>query len=218
MRDVTQGGTRAERKRHTRALIVRAARGFVADGGFASMALREVARAAGIVPTAFYRHFESLDDLAVEVTSEAVEQFRGVIAALEAEVTAPPWEVWPPVLADAGAEDPEMWAVFVRALVEGEHPAGRAAYEAGTEARRRLAIVLSRHPYFDDRSTGDVDVLADIVVAEVVRTLFAAGTAANAVAAGAPRSHGSHGSSGSVREARQRCAERLRLVCGGPAE
>src|SRR5699024_5276194 len=115
-------------KRHTRTLIIDSARGFVADRGFSALALREIARAAGIVPTAFYRHFESLDDLAAELTVTAADAFRRVITALEDLGSAPPWEAWPPVLAEAGERDGQTWVVFVRALVEGERPAGRAAF------------------------------------------------------------------------------------------
>ena len=64
--DVTAPRSRAEQKRHTRALIVDAGRRAVASRGFSSLAVRELAREAGIVPTAFYRHFESVDDLAAE--------------------------------------------------------------------------------------------------------------------------------------------------------
>ncbi|MEH6380718.1 MAG: TetR family transcriptional regulator, partial [Dietzia cercidiphylli] len=56
-------GTRAEQKRHTRALIVAAGRHAVATRGFSGLVDRELSREAGIVPTAFYRHFESVDAL-----------------------------------------------------------------------------------------------------------------------------------------------------------
>ena len=42
----------------------------IADRSLASISLREVAREAGIVPTAFYRHYESMDALGVELVDE----------------------------------------------------------------------------------------------------------------------------------------------------
>lgn len=58
-------GPRAEQKQRTRAHLMDAALRLVDSGrGYSSLSLREVAREAGIVPAAFYRHFSDLDDLA----------------------------------------------------------------------------------------------------------------------------------------------------------
>ena len=37
---------------------------------FSSLSIREVAKRAGVVPTAFYRHFKDLDDLALNLVDE----------------------------------------------------------------------------------------------------------------------------------------------------
>ncbi|TAM09619.1 MAG: HTH-type transcriptional repressor FabR [Nevskiaceae bacterium] len=51
-------------RRKTYDALLDAALGLTAQGrGFASLSLREVTRTAGVVPTAFYRHFESMDEL-----------------------------------------------------------------------------------------------------------------------------------------------------------
>lgn len=42
------------------------------------MSLRDVARAAGIVPTAFYRHFDSLDDLGIALVEDGMRIARGI--------------------------------------------------------------------------------------------------------------------------------------------
>ncbi len=69
---------RIERKLLTRQTLMHAALDLLDEGrSFASLSLREVTRAAGIVPTAFYRHFESMDDLGlalVESTSDTLRQ------------------------------------------------------------------------------------------------------------------------------------------------
>ena len=45
----------------------------VAEGQhFSSLSLREVAKRAGVVPNAFYRHFKSLDELGLDALSLAV--------------------------------------------------------------------------------------------------------------------------------------------------
>ena len=48
----------------------------MADRSFASLSLREVAKAAGIVPTAFYRHFASMEDLGVTVVEDSMRVLR----------------------------------------------------------------------------------------------------------------------------------------------
>ena len=57
--------SRAAKKERTRQALLDTAMDLSADRGFAGISLREVAREAGIVPTAFYRHFASLEDVGV---------------------------------------------------------------------------------------------------------------------------------------------------------
>lgn len=40
------------------------------DRHFASLGIREVTREAGVVPTSFYRHFRSMDDLGLQLVDE----------------------------------------------------------------------------------------------------------------------------------------------------
>jgi TetR/AcrR family transcriptional regulator, fatty acid biosynthesis regulator len=57
-------GTRVERKERTRQRLVDAALALIGQGrSFTSLSLREIAREAGVVPAAFYRHFRDLDEL-----------------------------------------------------------------------------------------------------------------------------------------------------------
>ena len=56
--------TRGERKLITRSHLLAAALQLMGEGrGFASLSLREITRAAGVVPATFYRHFPNLDEL-----------------------------------------------------------------------------------------------------------------------------------------------------------
>ncbi|MGB0211857.1 TetR family transcriptional regulator [Algiphilus sp.] len=60
-----------EQRTPTRERLMQAALELVADGrGFGSLGLREVARAAGVVPTAFYRHFRDMEDLGLALVEE----------------------------------------------------------------------------------------------------------------------------------------------------
>lgn len=64
----TSRSTRGELKERTRLRLIEAALALIAQGrGFTSLSLREIAREAGVVPTAFYRHFRDLDELGLAV-------------------------------------------------------------------------------------------------------------------------------------------------------
>lgn len=61
----------------TRQALMDAARALLDSGrAFSSLSLREVARAAGIVPTGFYRHFKDMDALGLALVAEVGETFR----------------------------------------------------------------------------------------------------------------------------------------------
>ncbi len=63
---------RQEQKLQTRQRIVDAAFSLLdEDKSLSAMSLREVARAAGIAPTSFYRHFTDINDLGLTLVDEA---------------------------------------------------------------------------------------------------------------------------------------------------
>jgi TetR/AcrR family transcriptional regulator, fatty acid biosynthesis regulator len=76
---VPRAASRAERKERTRQNLLDVTLGLIAHRSLASLSLREVARAAGIVPTAFYRHFDSIDALGVELVDESMRPLRQMI-------------------------------------------------------------------------------------------------------------------------------------------
>ena len=56
--------SRTERKDLTRNTLLQAALALMGEGrSFTSLGIREIAREAGIVPNAFYRHFRNTDEL-----------------------------------------------------------------------------------------------------------------------------------------------------------
>ena len=63
--------TRSARKAVTHRALLDAALSLVGEGrSFSGIALREIARQAGIVPNAFYRHFRNTDELGLELVEE----------------------------------------------------------------------------------------------------------------------------------------------------
>jgi AcrR family transcriptional regulator len=71
--------SRQEQKQRTRAALLSAALQLLEYKNLSSVGLREVTRAAGIVPAAFYRHFRDMDDLGVALVEESLGSMLPVI-------------------------------------------------------------------------------------------------------------------------------------------
>ena len=68
------GATRQERKQRTRRALLDAALGLLEGQSFSSLSLRQVTGVAGIVPTAFYRHFDNMEELGLVLIDERSER------------------------------------------------------------------------------------------------------------------------------------------------
>lgn len=63
--------SREQRKQRTREALMNAALTLMSRGmSFTGLGLREVTREAGVVPTAFYRHFQDMDELGLALVEE----------------------------------------------------------------------------------------------------------------------------------------------------
>ncbi|MBO1336385.1 TetR family transcriptional regulator [Streptomyces sp. VRA16 Mangrove soil] len=72
-------GVRQAQKQKTRQALLDAALGLLEEQSLSSLGLREVTRAVGMTPTAFYRHFDSTADLGVALVEEALGSLHAVI-------------------------------------------------------------------------------------------------------------------------------------------
>lgn len=169
----------------------------VASRGFSGLAVREIAREAGIVPTAFYRHFESLDALASELATGAADTLAALVDDMVSAPTDEPAAEWPRRAATAAGETPQTWSVLARGLVDTAHPDHRVLTGAVDSARRRLGITLGRLESLSDADGEAVDVAADLVVVVLLRLLVE-------VAVGQDE-----------RAAMDECSARLRVVLAG---
>ena len=74
---------RDERKQQSRQALLDAALRLSASGrSFSAISLREITREVGLVPAAFYRHFENVDQLATELVDQVALHFKWVTASL----------------------------------------------------------------------------------------------------------------------------------------
>ncbi|CAM5419963.1 HTH-type transcriptional repressor FabR [Streptomyces californicus] len=77
----TSVGVRQTQKLRTRQALLDAALLLLEHQSLSSLGLREVTRAAGLTPTAFYRHFEDVAALGVALVEEALGSLHGLAPA-----------------------------------------------------------------------------------------------------------------------------------------
>ncbi|MFN3586849.1 MAG: TetR family transcriptional regulator [Moraxellaceae bacterium] len=77
-------GHDARRSRTRQALIEAALDLMAEDRSFSSLSLREVTKAAGVVPAAFYRHFRGMDSLGLELVDESFRTLRAQMREVRA--------------------------------------------------------------------------------------------------------------------------------------
>ncbi|SUA47175.1 HTH-type transcriptional repressor fabR [Nocardia africana] len=161
-----QAETRVERKERTRRALLDGTLTLAAERGFAALSLREIARSAGIVPTAFYRHFDSLDELGTALVDEGVRQLRLALRQLRRTPDARLAETVRFVFAQiAGRED--LYGFLIRER-HGGAPALRTAIATEMQLiTRELVVDISRIPTLDAWPTDDLELAADLIVSTV---------------------------------------------------
>jgi AcrR family transcriptional regulator len=163
------GQTRGEKKERTRRAILDAALRLSEETGLVGLSLRQVAKEVGIVPTAFYRHFASIDELGLALVEESFVSLRAMIR-------------------DVRRGNPKIEEVVDRSVqVLDEHVRGQRAHfsfiareRCGGSAvvrsavrqefalfERELATDLARLP-MENWSTDDLQVLSRLIVVAMV--------------------------------------------------
>jgi TetR/AcrR family transcriptional regulator, fatty acid biosynthesis regulator len=171
---VIRTASRAQRKERTRQSLLDVTLRLIAQRSLASISLREVARAAGIVPTAFYRHFESIDALGVELVDESMRPLRQMIRDTRR--------------GDVGKGDIIKRTVDILGRQVRDHPAqfqflSRERYGGVTAVRRAIAtelrlftseltIDLARMTAGLDWSSDDLEMTADLMVSTMLAAVM----------------------------------------------
>lgn len=158
--------SREERKETTRRAIVAAALKLLDDRSFSALSLREVTREAGIVPAAFYRHFESMDALGLVLIDESFRALRDMLRSARAGQLDPNRfiESSVEILVESVAAQREHWRFIGR-----ERSSGLSVlrYAIRTEIRlitSELAIDLTRFPGLGAWSSEDLNILSSLMV------------------------------------------------------
>ncbi|MEV5834422.1 TetR family transcriptional regulator [Nocardia sp. NPDC052112] len=158
--------TRGERKERTRQALLDGTLALAAERGFGALSLREIARSAGIVPTAFYRHFASLDDLGATLVDDGIRALRLALRQLRRTPDARLSQTVRFVF-DQVATKGELFGFITR-----ERRGGSAALQHAIALElqlivRELVVDLSRIPALDSWSPDDLELAADLIVSTV---------------------------------------------------
>jgi AcrR family transcriptional regulator len=162
--------SREERKEATRRAIVAAALRLLEERSFSQLSLREVTREAGIVPAAFYRHFESMEALGLVLIDESFRALRDMLRSARAGRLDPKRVIESSVdiLIDGVNERREYWRFIGRERSSGVTV---LRYAIRTEIRlitSELAIDLARFPGLTSWSSEDLNILASLFVNSMI--------------------------------------------------
>ncbi len=163
--------TRSERKEATRQAILDAALRLSEDTGMAGLSLRSVTKEVGIVPTAFYRHFASIEEVGLALCTQAFASMRHLLRDLRRDMDLER------VIDDSvqillrNVEERRAHFWFIERERIGGLPSVRSAirHEIGL-FERELATDIARLPEVGHWSTEDLHVLANLIVKVMVET------------------------------------------------
>jgi AcrR family transcriptional regulator len=163
---------------------VAAALRLLEERSFSALSLREVTREAGIVPAAFYRHFDSMEALGLVLIDESFRALRDMLRGARAGRLDPNRVIESTVdILIAGVnERREHWRFIGRERNSGVTV---LRYAIRTEIRlitSELAIDLTRFPGLNDWSAEDLNILASLFVNSMISIAEAVEDAADATA------------------------------------
>jgi AcrR family transcriptional regulator len=170
---VTQIASRAERKERTRKGLIEAALKLGAERSFASISLREVTRAAGIVPTAFYRHFDSMDELGVALVDECTRTLRQMIRDARHDPADDPIAGSVAILVRNVAEHAPDFRFLARERFGGVPAVSRAITNTLRLFTQELTVDLARVPGLHTWSSEDLEMAAELMVGTMLETIQA---------------------------------------------
>jgi AcrR family transcriptional regulator len=169
--------TRVERKERTRRAILDAALALCETEPLAALSLRQVAKEVGIVPTAFYRHFESIDELGLALVDESFSSLRELLKAARTFDT-PPANDRALFLAVADNSVDALvshvpkaerhYRFIARERLAGPAPVREAVRHQLELIERELATDIARVPGAGRWSADDLRILANLLVSAML--------------------------------------------------
>lgn len=171
----TRPESRLERKQRTRRAILDAALELCEDSSLVALSLRQVAGRVGIVPTGFYRHFDSIESLGMALVDESFASLRAMLRDVRRMDSEPGSYAGivdrsVEILVEHVARQRAHFAFIARERTAGP-PAVRDAIRHEIDlCERELATDLARLPGTDAWSGEDLRILSNLIVHAMVST------------------------------------------------
>ena len=167
---MSESVSRQEQKERTRNALLDAALELSHRKGFAQISLRQVAKVAGVVPAAFYRHFESMDELGLALVERSFGTLRAMIrdAQRDPTVFGNIIDAAAEILVETVKQYKADFAFVARERVGGSAVARTAIRHELDLFVSELAVVLARLPQVEKFSTDDVHMVARLFVRNMV--------------------------------------------------
>jgi AcrR family transcriptional regulator len=141
---------------------------------FDTLSLRSIAKAAGVVPTAFYRHFASLDELGLALVDESFRSLRAMLrGAREKGLPGDAIKGSIDTLITHVRAHREHWTLIARARYTGSPLLRQAVRGEIRLISSELATDLGRFPVLRDWTTDDLQMVSSLLVGSMIEIVDA---------------------------------------------
>lgn len=159
---------RDERKQQSRQALLDAALSLSTSGrSFSSISLREVAREVGLVPTAFYRHFQDMEELGKELVDQVALYLKNVLHQLGQGLALPEAKTQTTMdsFFHAVEQNPQQW-IFMIAERWGGSKAVRLAIDREINyLTEDLTSELKKLEFFEHfQDSQDLQILTSLLI------------------------------------------------------
>ncbi|WP_166353373.1 TetR family transcriptional regulator [Phytoactinopolyspora limicola] len=170
MSEAIRSVTRQEQKERTREAILASALELSQELGFAQVSIRQVTRHAGIVPAAFYRHFESMEQLGLTLVEQSFATLRRMIrdAQRDPHVLDNIIDESARVLVEAVRQNKAHFGFVSRERIGGSPVVREAIRHELDLFVSELAVVLARLPNIENWHSDDVRMASRLFVRNMV--------------------------------------------------
>lgn len=161
----SSGHSRHESKELTRRALLRSALKLLSRRSFDAISLREVTREAGVSPTAFYRHFDDMEELGLVLVDESFGALRDVLrqARPETGLAGNAIQGSIKVLVEHVAEHEMQLRFIARERYGGVGRLRRAIERELQLFADELAVDLATFPFVREWNRDDRKMLADLL-------------------------------------------------------
>lgn len=170
--------TRAKQKLKTRQNILDAAvKVMNQDRGLSALSLREVAKEAGIAPTSFYRHFDTLEEMGLALIKNAGEALNQIIhdarlAQVESQQDLVQRIIH--VTMDHFRENGPLFRVLAREAMGSSRILRRAINKELLQIRAEITALVAEESKRHNRNITDPELIADAIMNVAFYTCVAA--------------------------------------------